>query len=48
VGTQANELARRIIGAAAEAEKQYDADTQHGLTQGTGFWRALAVVGSMR
>lgn len=45
VGLRANDIARKIIDHATEEQKQYDADTRHGLTQGTGFGppRPLAV-----
>jgi predicted secreted Zn-dependent protease len=37
VSMQANDIARRIIDEANLAQKRYDAETRHGLTQGTGF-----------
>jgi predicted secreted Zn-dependent protease len=37
VGLRASDIARRIIDRATEEQKQYDAETRHGLTQGTGF-----------
>jgi predicted secreted Zn-dependent protease len=37
VSMRANDIARRIIDRASEEQKRYDADTQHGLAQGTGF-----------
>jgi predicted secreted Zn-dependent protease len=48
VGMRANDIARRIIDEATQAQKRYDAETRHGLTQGTGFGRAPAVVSGMR
>jgi predicted secreted Zn-dependent protease len=37
LGTQANDIARRIIDRAQTEQQAYDASTRHGLTQGTGF-----------
>lgn len=37
VSARANDIARRIIDDANRAQKRYDAETRHGLTQGTGF-----------
>jgi predicted secreted Zn-dependent protease len=49
VNTQANDIARRVIETASLEQRRYDADTQHGLTQGTGFGRgstAMRVTGA--
>lgn len=43
VGMRADDIARRITDAASAAQKRYDAETRHGLTQGTGFGPAPAV-----
>jgi predicted secreted Zn-dependent protease len=37
VSMRANDIARRVIDAANVAQKRYDAETRHGLNQGTGF-----------
>lgn len=37
VNMRANDIARQIIDRASAEQKQYDAETRHGLTQGTGF-----------
>jgi predicted secreted Zn-dependent protease len=37
LSTRANDLARTIVGRAAEEQTRYDATTRHGLTQGTAF-----------
>lgn len=41
VSMRANDVARRILDDANVAQKRYDAETRHGLTQGTGFGVAL-------
>jgi predicted secreted Zn-dependent protease len=48
VSTRANDLARRIINDATQAQRRYDAETRHGLTQGTGFGPAPAMMSVMR
>lgn len=48
VSMRANDIARRIIDDAAQAQKRYDAETRHGLTQGTGFGPAPAAGSGMR
>jgi predicted secreted Zn-dependent protease len=37
VSMRANDIARQIIDRASAEQKRYDAETRHGLTQGTGF-----------
>lgn len=37
LGTRANELAKQIVDRSAAEQKEYDAATRHGLTQGTSF-----------
>ena len=48
VSMRANDIARRIIDAASQAQKRYDAETRHGLTQGTSFGPATVVVSAAR
>lgn len=48
VSMRADDIARRIIDAASAAQKRYDAETRHGLTQGTGFGPAPAIAGAAR
>lgn len=48
VGMRADDIARRITDAASAAQKRYDAETRHGLTQGTGFGPPPAMVGGAR
>jgi predicted secreted Zn-dependent protease len=44
VSMRANDIARRVIDAANVAQKTYDAETRHGLTQGTAFGAPTGVV----
>ena len=37
LGTRASDIARRILDKADADQKRYDAETRHGITQGTGF-----------
>ena len=37
ISTRAGDIARAILEKAHDEQRQYDADTRHGLTQGTGF-----------
>lgn len=48
VSAQANSIAGRIMDEANLAQKRYDAETRHGLTQGTGFGPAPVVVRNAR
>jgi len=48
VSMRADGIARRIIDAASAAQKRYDAETRHGLTQGTGFGAAPSMASSVR
>jgi predicted secreted Zn-dependent protease len=48
VGMRANDVARRVIDAASAAQKNYDAETRHGLTQGTGFGSPATLVSTGR
>ncbi len=48
VSMRANDIARRVIDAASVAQKRYDAETRHGLTQGTAFGPAMGVVSAPR
>jgi predicted secreted Zn-dependent protease len=48
VSMRASDIAQRIIDAANVAQKRYDAETRHGLTQGTGFGPAPVAMGAMR
>lgn len=47
MGMRANDIARQIVDRANAQQKQYDAETRHGLTQGTGF-RATNLVQESR
>jgi len=44
VSMRANDIAHQIIDRASAEQARYDAETQHGLTQGTGFGPRNAVV----
>jgi len=50
VGTRANDAARRIFDRARDEQARYDAETRHGLTQGTTFGppRVLTAAGDGR
>jgi predicted secreted Zn-dependent protease len=48
VSMRANDVARRIMNDATQAQRRYDAETRHGLTQGTGFGPAPVVMSGMR
>jgi predicted secreted Zn-dependent protease len=48
VRMRADDIARRVLDAANLAQKRYDAETQHGLTQGTGFGPPRDVARVMR
>ena len=42
INSSANEIARAIVDKAAEEQRTYDAETRHGMTQGTSFARPSA------
>ena len=48
VNMRASDIARRVIDEASQAQKRYDAETRHGLTQGTTFGPASFVASGVR